>query len=36
MSLDFLCEGLGTLHYRWIFMECFFFAKFSPSIMRTK
>nr|DAZ31551.1 MAG TPA: hypothetical protein [Caudoviricetes sp.] len=29
MSLDFPCDCLGTLHYRWIFMVCFFFARFS-------
>ena len=34
MSLGFLYEGLGTSEYRWIFKECFFFAKFSYSIMR--
>nr|DAT20071.1 MAG TPA: hypothetical protein [Caudoviricetes sp.] len=36
MSLGFLYDGLGTSEYRWIFRACFFFARFSQHIMRTK
>nr|DAG63448.1 MAG TPA: hypothetical protein [Caudoviricetes sp.] len=33
MSLDCLYDGLGTSAYRWIFMDCFFFARFSLCII---